>query len=352
MENASMETLGGYLQEQKELLAEKVIQRQWELHPEFDTIFDASGKEKCLEDTKYHITYLSDACLHNSLALFNEYTSWLKVLMESLGVPLDSVKENYTILGETIENEAPRGIGEKAESILKEALEYAFSQPDAPESYLSPDNPLGKEAMYCLNLLLAGKRREASEEILHLTEQGVTPKELYLHCFQPIQLEVGRLWHLNKISVAHEHFVTASVNMLISQLYPLIFSSQRKGKSFIGASIGKELHEIGIRMVTDFFEMEGWDTYFIGSNTPVLSVLNEIKIRKPDLVGFSVTISAHLKELQHLIRLIKEDPEIADTPIMVGGYPFNLDRELWKKMGAHGYAGDAEAAVEQAEELI
>lgn len=352
MENSNRKDLGVFLQDKKDELAKRVIEKQWELHPEFDTIFDAEGRKKCLEDTKYHISYLSDACLHNSVTLFKEYTSWLKVLMDSLGISLDSVKENYKILGETIEQAGPLGIGEKAKKILKESLDYAFSQPKEPESYLSPDKPLGEEAMNCLNLLLGGRRREASDEIIRLTEEGVTPKELYLNLFQPIQLEVGRLWHINKISVAQEHFVTASVNMLISQLYPLIFSSQRNGKSFIGASIGKELHEIGIRMVTDFLEMEGWDTYFIGSNTPVSTVLNEIKTKKPDLLGLSVTISAHLKDLSSLVSLIREDPEIASIPILVGGYPFNLDKDLWEKMGADGYAKDAEEAVRLSEDLV
>ncbi|MDZ7776615.1 MAG: hypothetical protein U5L09_13885 [Bacteroidales bacterium] len=54
----------------------------------------------------------------------------------------------------------------------------------------------------------------------------------------------------------------------MSQLYPYIFNSQRVGKSMVAATVGGELHEMGIRMVADFFEMEGWDTWYLGANAP------------------------------------------------------------------------------------
>ena len=44
----------------------------------------------------------------------------------------------------------------------------------------------------------------------------------------------------------------------------------------VATCIGGELHEIGIRMVADFFEMEGWDTYYLGANTPADAVVAEL----------------------------------------------------------------------------
>lgn len=38
--------------------------------------------------------------------------------------------------------------------------------------------------------------------------------------------------------------------------------------------------------------------------------------------------------------------------IMVGGYPFNIDQELWKTIGADGYAPGADEAVAVAEQLL
>ncbi len=37
--------------------------------------------------------------------------------------------------------------------------------------------------------------------------------------------------------------------------------------------VGGEVHEIGMRVVVDFFEIAGWDTYQLGVNAPGESVL-------------------------------------------------------------------------------
>ncbi|MCX7787440.1 MAG: cobalamin B12-binding domain-containing protein [Spirochaetes bacterium] len=116
------------------------------------------------------------------------------------------------------------------------------------------------------------------------------------------------------------------------------------------ACIGKELHEIGARMVADFFELEGWDSYFIGANTPSESILQTVSDRRPDVVGLSVTLTVHLSELRSLVPRLKA---INPVPkILVGGYPFNLAPTLFKRVGADGYGADAESAVLVANKLV
>jgi methanogenic corrinoid protein MtbC1 len=37
--------------------------------------------------------------------------------------------------------------------------------------------------------------------------------------------------------------------------------------------------------------------------------------------------------------------------VIVGGYPFNIDTELWRKVGSDGWAPDADKAVEVARRI-
>ena len=87
-------------------------------------------------------------------------------------------------------------------------------------------------------------------------EQGTPARDIYLQVFQPAQREVGRLGQTNRISVALEHYVTAATQPIMSQLYPRIFSPEKTGRRLIATCVGGELHEIGVRMVADFFEMD------------------------------------------------------------------------------------------------
>ena len=211
---------------------------------------------------------------------------------------------------------------------------------------------LSKLAREYLDLLLRGERNAAVKLILDVVEGGVSVREIYLQVFQPAQHEIGRLWETDSISVAQEHYCTAATQLVMSQLYSYVFSSEKIGRILVAACVGGELHEIGIRMVADFFEMEGWDTHYLGANTPVQGIVQMIETAKADILALSSTITFNITALRELIAEVKASDYGESIPVMVGGRPFNLIPELWQKVGADGYAPDALAALGAAERLL
>jgi methanogenic corrinoid protein MtbC1 len=111
----------------------------------------------------------------------------------------------------------------------------------------------------------------------------------------------------------------------MAQLYPHIFNTVKNGRRIVAVCVGDELHEMGLHMVADLFEMGGWDTYFLGSNTPVPVVLQTLATRRPEILAISATMTYHIELVTDLIAKVRQaDPDY--TPkIIVGGYPFNLD---------------------------
>lgn len=203
-----------------------------------------------------------------------------------------------------------------------------------------------------LRFLLAAKRREAAALVTRAVEDGVPVKDVYLRVFQPVLYEVGNLWQNNQVSVAQEHYCTAATQFTMSLLYPYIFSGKQTGNRFVGCCVGGELHEIGMRMVTDFFEMEGWDTYYMGANTPDEDVIRTIVDQQAGVVGISVTMTFHLHLVGRLILRIRSRQECSNVKILVGGYPFLANQQLWRGVGAHAFATDAQQAVEVADHLL
>lgn len=113
-----------------------------------------------------------------------------------------------------------------------------------------------------------------------------------------------------------------------------------------------ELHEIGMRMVADFFEMRGWDTMFLGANMPMAGVLKAIADRQPDLLAISVTMTFHIPDAARLIGRVRAGAGAEKTKILVGGRPFNMAGNLWKKVGADAWAADARQAADYGERLL
>jgi len=189
--------------------------------------------------------------------------------------------------------------------------------------------------------------------VLNEVTAGTPVQEIYINIFQPVQYEIGRLWQTNKISVAQEHFCTGATQLVMSQLYPYLFTGEKKGRKMVMTCVPGELHEVGARMVTDFFEMNGWDTYYLGANMPITAVVDFIGKINPKCLAISATMTFHVSAVEEMIRQIRSSPNVpSDLIILVGGYPFKIAVDLWEPVGADGFAWDAAAAVELADKLI
>jgi methanogenic corrinoid protein MtbC1 len=105
-------------------------------------------------------------------------------------------------------------------------------------------------------------------------------------------------------------------------------------------------------MVTDYFEMEGWDTYYLGANMPDNQLLESLKEHNAQILALSVTLPTHVSKVTALIKKIRANKELKNTKIFVGGYPFLNIPDLWKKVGADAFAQNADQAIARANELV
>ncbi len=202
-----------------------------------------------------------------------------------------------------------------------------------------------------LDLLLDARRQEAMHVITSEVERGLPVGDAYVDVLQPVMYEVGRLWQTDEIDIATEHYVTAATQLLMARLFPQAMATRRISRSMVGCCLGSELHELGMRMVCDVFEFEGWDTYFLGAITPTGSLVKVIRDRKPDLVCISATMAFGLPGIRTLIRELRAT---SDTPprVMVGGLPFLINPDLATVVGADATAPDARQAAAAAGDLF
>ena len=202
-----------------------------------------------------------------------------------------------------------------------------------------------------LDAVLAGDRRRAVAAVDRARAEGVAHRDIYLGVFQPALREVGRLWEENRIGVADEHLATAITQAAMARLYDDLFAAAGgEGRLLVAACADVERHELGLRMICDLLELEGWDTVFLGATTPVESLVEMVATRRPAVVALSASIAPHLARVREAIRAIRERMG-ADAPLIaVGGRPFLDDPGLAARVGADLTARDAVEAVELLEE--
>ncbi len=337
---------------QRASLTQNAVARQYARRSHDWSPYGSPGYQKSLRDSDYHFTYLSEAVMSRDQSLFLNYVAWLKVLFNSLHFPATALGETLIHTKAALQELLAPDQAAVAIRFVDAALDQYPSMPESVPSFLQPANPHYDLAAGYLRTLLNGDRRAASQMILAAVKEGVEIKDIYLDVFQTTQREVGRLWHLAQVSVAQEHFCTAATQMIISQLYPYIFSGEKNGRTLVAACVGEELHEMGMRMVADFFEMDGWDTCFLGANTPTEAILSAISERKADVAALSIALPVHVSRVTETIQRIRSRARRESLKILVGGYPFNLSHGLWKAVGADGWAPDALGAVQLANRLV
>ncbi len=212
---------------------------------------------------------------------------------------------------------------------------------------------LNEIAKSYLNALITGKNHEADQIIFDALNDSWSLKELYLDVLEPVLINIGILWETNRIDVFQEHFMSNNIYALLDKLkdrYPEKYEKKQKNKNILLLSVSGEHHQIGLRMINNLLEIDGWNTFYLGSNIPNRSVLNAIKNYEADLIMLSVTIHEHLNPARNLIQTIRNNSDTRDVKIMVGGAAFQKYR--WQDLGADAYALNAEEAVEKVEELL
>ncbi|MFW5783131.1 MAG: cobalamin B12-binding domain-containing protein [Spirochaetota bacterium] len=171
-----------------------------------------------------------------------------------------------------------------------------------------------------LDDLLSGNRQACTDVVQKLLDEKVGVRSIYLDLFQRSLYDVGSMWERNEISVAVEHLATAVTERLMSLVYPILFRSERVNRKAVVACVANEYHQIGGKMVADIFELNGWDSFFLGANTPTSELINLVSRTEPEVVGLSLAVYSRLPELQRAIELIRS--RFPDTNVLVGGQAF------------------------------
>lgn len=197
---------------------------------------------------------------------------------------------------------------------------------------------------YLLALLAPDARAALSvaEEYIHSPSQIAIWWE---HVIRPTMYEIGRRWAQGEISVGQEHLATAITQRVIAQYYTQILDvPHQKGRVVIAASPG-EFHDLGARILSDLIELNGWDVYYTGANTPAESIIALLAQTQAHTLCISTTIPDSLPAVRKLIAQVRAAKLAVEPRILVGGQAYRAEPGLWLRLGADGYASNAHEAI-------
>lgn len=169
-------------------------------------------------------------------------------------------------------------------------------------------------------LLLNGKIMKAWTYLESVTN-GKDSKVFY-DALKETMYYVGDLWEENVISVADEHIAShVCKNLLAYKCFhsikhaPEILSFRKKKAMFF--CVEGEEHDLGIHMVSNYFQENGWETKCLGANLPLVHAMDFAEKFRPEVIGLSVNIAYNLPAVKKYIEALEELP--FGPAILVGG---------------------------------
>ncbi len=202
-----------------------------------------------------------------------------------------------------------------------------------------------------LEALRSGSGRKADQVVTQSLDQRVSANRIYLDIFQPVAYEIGELWQRNRFTVGQEHLATAIIERQMGLLHPYFQPERQRRRTLVLGSIAGELHRVGVRMVADFFEQDGWQVYYLGATTPVSDFVGMAREVGADLIGISAQMLFHVPQITD-VALELGRRGMAGLPVMVGGRPFIQQPDLYRALNVHFSAANAAAAVTQANQWL
>lgn len=190
-----------------------------------------------------------------------------------------------------------------------------------------------------LKLLEDEKKYECVKYVKELLEEKkITIPDLYEKIIGPSLKNVGCKVDDKNICVWQEHVRSAIIKTVIENCYTYVIEESNKNKDIEKGKVvvlcpEEEYHDIGARMIADFFLILGYDAIFVGSDTPKTDFLAAIEYIKPKYAVISVTNYYNLVAAKEAIENIKNNTT-EEVKIIVGGNAFKSNRGVYVKIGA------------------
>lgn len=187
------------------------------------------------------------------------------------------------------------------------------------------------------------KKREAVEYSLSLVRENKTTivgfyEEILAKTMNSIQCHNDE----KNLCIWREHVRSAIARTIIESFYPLVLEEQKNryseapNKKVAVVCPDGEYHDMGARIVSDYFTLLNWEVLFVGNSTPKEEFVNVARHLDLDAVAISVTNPYNLVAAKKTIDLLREKSP-KDLKIYIGGGGFAKVTDWRKDFHADGY---------------
>lgn len=320
-------------------------------HAEIGQRFGEDARVVWTDHLHQRLLELSSALSADDPNLFTDRLAWSRAAMNARGISSDDLDNCLDVLRAVIAEHLEDESGSRVLSCIDQAISSLATQGKPLDPFLDPGIELDRLALHYIQTVVAGNVLPGMQLVLDAVAHGVSVQDAFIRVLLPAQKEVGRLWHLNELSVSEEHLVSQTTQRLMTALANQAERKADNGLTAIAGAVAGNIHDIGIRAIAYLLELEGWRTLYLGSDVPQVELPNTVDAYKADVLLLSVALTTQLQATSRAIELVRRQSEYP-VKILLGGNALAEHPGLWREIGADGYAVDAQSALDTGLELV
>jgi methanogenic corrinoid protein MtbC1 len=297
----------------------------------------------------FHLEFLKPVLQFGLLNPMVEYLRWLSDVCAARNIPRDKLAQSLDWLGEYFTARMSVADGAVVCEALQEARDKFMAVGTSAEhpSFDPPPELLALQAA-----LIDGDHRAALAVINAALDAGRNLVEVEADIIKPAMYYIGDRWQANEVSVAQEHLATAIVELAMTAALLRSPPPPPNGRKVVLACVAGNHHSIGLRMVSDAFQLAGWETQYLGANVPTDALVAQIVQSRPDLVGLGLSFGHQLGVVKDVIAELSARMGATRPAVMIGGLAVNQFDRIADMAGADASSSDARAAVMAAAGLV
>ncbi len=201
-------------------------------------------------------------------------------------------------------------------------------------------------------LIREGRFDSALEILIEGVQRGIPAVKIFGKIIEPVLIDIGSSWERGEITTVREHLYTEKIR---GHIEIVTYNAPRKPAAGIrcaAAAVGGEMHTLGLFMISNLLELEGFEVFFLGTNTPAPELVRLCIDESIRILALSVTMDYHINALSSLIAAVRSETPLRTTKILAGGSAVNRNPEVWKTSGADGSAAGIDTVIAKIAQLL
>jgi methanogenic corrinoid protein MtbC1 len=312
--------------------------------------FGSRGRDACREDLAFHLEFLKPVLEFGILAPMADYLRWLASVLAARSIPGEHLTLSLDWLAEFFTANMEPSDSAVVTAALLAARTKLFAAGETPLVPEAPPDP--GPAREFETALLAGDQRRALAVVNSCIDSGHDLVDVELHVIKAAMYRIGEQWQENQVTVAQEHIATAIVESVMTAALLRSPPPAPIDKQVLLACVAGNHHTVGLRIVADSFQLNGWEVQYLGANVPTPSLIRQIGKWSPDLVGLSLSFAQQMPAVKDVIAQLRARFGRERPPVMIGGLAVNRFDRLVDMVGADARSFDAQAAIGTAKQLV